>query len=80
MISPVQLKKITNFIKEYPKILISSELLKINRCVSYMTFMVKEILEYALPKTAEGELVASIRYSKTILNELNEKVVRLKAL
>lgn len=45
-----------------------------------MTFMVKEILDYTSTKTSEGELIVSIKYAKTMINVLNDKVKRFKAL
>jgi hypothetical protein len=43
-----------------------------------MTFMVKEILDYASLKTNDGELILSIRYAKSILPDITTKVTKLK--
>ena len=45
-----------------------------------MTFMVKEILDYNSIKTSEGQLVVAIRYAKSKLNEINDKVTIIKSL
>jgi len=78
-ISTNQHEKLTKILADNPKLLNSSELLKINRCVSYMTFMVKEILDYASQKTSDGTYVVAIRDAKLRLNKLIEKVEKLKA-
>lgn len=45
-LSDKQYELIESILKENPKILSSPDLLKINRCVSYMTFILKEICDY----------------------------------
>jgi hypothetical protein len=42
--------------------------------------MVKEILDYSSSKTSDGTLVVSIRFSKTMMDEVSEKISKLKAI
>jgi len=79
-ISSSQHERIMRLVAEFPKMLNSSELLKINRCISYMTFMIKEILDYTSQKTSEGTLIISIRDARNKFQDLTNKVDTLKAL
>ncbi len=70
--SELQFEKMCNIVKENPKILSPPDLLKINRSVSYMTFILKEIYESVSLKTPEGESVFHIRKLYKKVNEINK--------
>jgi hypothetical protein len=63
----------------HPKVLVSSELLKLHRSVSYMTFILKEIYEYTIAKAQDGTPLYTLRNAKNDLITLNEKLSILKA-
>ena len=69
-----QFEQIDRIIKENPKILSSPDLLKINRCVSYMTFILKEICEYVCAKTYDETPLYSIRKLNGNRNILREQM------
>lgn len=79
-ITTKQFEQITELIKERPKILSSADLLKINRSMSYMTFILKEIYEYITAKLSDGTALFSLREAKREINELNERINKLKSL
>ena len=68
----------TNLVKENPKILSSPDLLKMNRCVSYMTFMLKEIHDYESAKTNNDIPLFTIRNFIKMKNQIKEKLENLK--
>ena len=70
----------TTLIKNNPKILSSPELLKLNRCISYMSFIIKEIYDYMLMKSSDGKLIFHLRNLKINIQhkmEINEKLKSL---
>jgi hypothetical protein len=60
-------------IENNPRLLVPNDLLKVNKCVSYMAFMLKEIYEFATMKTADSTFIYVIRENKSKYNELLEK-------
>ena len=64
-----QLDKIIDHVHKNPKVLTSSDYLKINRCVSYMTFLLKEVYDYCTSKCDEVYL-NSLRRAKHDINRL----------
>ena len=60
-------------VDENPKLLSPNDLLKLNKCVSYMAFMLKEIYEFATLKTVDGTYLYQIKESKIKHKELIEK-------
>jgi hypothetical protein len=60
-------------IENNPKLLVPNDLIKVNKCVSYMAFMLKEIYEFATMKTADSTFLYVIRDNKSKYNELLEK-------
>jgi hypothetical protein len=75
-----RLKKIIELVKKCPKIISSSDILKINRTLSYVTFVLKEIYEYATTKTVDGIYVSQLRLLKNEINGLNRKLDYYKRL
>jgi len=63
---------------ENPKIISSPDLLKLNKCVSFMTFIIKEIYEYVNSKFSDGTLVLKIRLQIAEYNSKKEKIEKLK--
>lgn len=74
-----QYEEMIKIIHENPKILSSSDLLKLSRSVSYMTFILKELYEFSSQKTNDGTSLFSLRKAKKELNGLNEKLSILKS-
>jgi hypothetical protein len=66
--------QLNSLIKNNPKILSSPDLLKINRCVSYMTFILKETFEYFNLKAQDGVLIFTLRNEKNKIQKLKDKV------
>jgi hypothetical protein len=67
-------------VKENPKILSSPDLLKINRCVSYMTFILKEVCEFVCAKTPDETPLYSIRNLNRQVISLKEKIDNLNSI
>ena len=61
-----------NKLGEYdiPKILNTVELMKINKSVSYMSYMLKDICEYILQKTSNGAPLYNLRKIKEGINTI----------
>lgn len=75
-----QFNKMTNLIQENPKLLSSSDLMKINRCVSYLTFILKEINDFTTAKLSDGTPVYKIRQLKNEVKLIEEELAVLKQL
>lgn len=58
---------IHSFIKEFPDVIKSTDLLRKNRTCSYMSFLVKEIYDYYSAKATDGFYIYKLRnlYSQT---------------
>lgn len=56
--------KLEELIKSYPKIFTTADILKLNRSMSYLTFVLKDLKEYVLQKTDDGTYYEEIRYAK----------------
>jgi hypothetical protein len=72
-------ENISNIIKNNPKILSSPDLLKINRSMSYMTFILREIYDYYSQKTPDGVHLFTIRNFKNEIQSLSEKLNKLES-
>jgi hypothetical protein len=74
--SEKQLDNIIDHVQRFPKILSSSDYLKINRSVSYMTFFLKEVYDYCTTKingtfaSVLRKIKEEIDYVTNILNKL----------
>jgi hypothetical protein len=60
-------------IENNPRLLVPNDLLKVNKCVSYMAFMLKEIYEFATMKTADSTFIYVIRENRSKYTELLER-------
>ena len=72
--SDEQYYNIRELIKENPNLLSPTDLLKMNRCLSYMSFFLKEIYDFCSGKLSDGTPAYKIRWTKNELNVLREKM------
>jgi hypothetical protein len=75
-----RLCEIVYLVKLYPKVLSSSEYIKVNRVVSYVTFILKEIYEYATAKTSDEVYVSQLKLIKKEIIAMEERIDRYKRL
>lgn len=73
-----QYKKLSSIITLNPKILNSSDFLKLNRSVSYMTFIIKELCDFILMKTVDGLPVYKLKDISQEIDSLRGKISKLK--
>ena len=73
-----QYERLVKILADYPKLLNSSELLKLSRSVSYMTFILKEVFDYLNLKASDGTHVYLIRTARKTSMELKEKCDKLR--
>ena len=57
-----------------PKIFVTADLIKINRTMSYMTFIVKDIKEFAFQKHTDGTFYEEIRFANKRIKELKQEI------
>jgi hypothetical protein len=62
-----------------PKVVNSSDLLKQNRCVSYMSFILKEVCDFFLAKTNNGVPVFKLKLMKDEINKIKEHIEKLES-
>lgn len=67
-----QYTKIKCILMIYPKLLISSDLMKINRSISYISFFLKDIFEYADSKGPDNT-------NLTLVRNADEELVKYQA-
>lgn len=79
LLSRKQIEQLASLWQSQPNLLSSSEMLKLNRSVSYMTFIIKEILTYLFTKTSDGTHYYALREALNDSKSLNEKIQRLKS-
>ena len=72
------INEINNIIGDKPELLTPSEVLKYNRNVSYMTFIIKDIYYYLFEKTDDGIYFYQLRQYNRNLIILDKKLERLK--
>lgn len=60
------------------KVLNSSDFLKINRSVSYMTFIVKELFDYFMAKTSDGIPLFLLKEYKQRMSNMREVVAYMQ--
>ncbi len=77
-ISHQQYDSMCDLIKEHPNLLSPTDLLKMNRCLSYMSFFLKEIYDYSSAKLSDGTPAFKIRNIKSEINRLREKIFMLR--
>lgn len=73
-----QIEKFTSILNQYPKLLSSHELLKISKPLSFLTFILKEIYDYANFKAFDGTSVMILRKLKMKLDHYKLKIQELK--
>lgn len=71
---------IAEIIKNNPRILSSNDLLKLNRSVSYMSFIIKEVYEFYSLKNPQGVLGLRLRIIKKKYDKIKENNEKLKSL
>lgn len=64
--------------QDNPKLLNSSDLLKMSRSVSYMTFILKEVFDYLNMKTSDGTFIYMIRTARKTNPLIKEKIDKLQ--
>lgn len=79
-ISQTQIEQLASLWKSQPNLFSSSEMLKLNRSVSYMTFIIKEIFTYVFITASDGTHVYTLRETLKESIALNEKIQRLKSM
>ncbi len=65
-------------VKTYPKIMLSTDLMKINRSISYMSFFIKDIFEYANAKGPDDTNLSLVRNAENEIikcKEMQEKLI-----
>lgn len=67
-------EKLTEMLRKHPKILNSTDFLKINRSISYMTFIVKELCDFITAKTNDGLPIYKLREIKNHMREVRGKI------
>ncbi len=78
--SEKQYNNMRELIKENPNLLSPSDLLKMNRCLSYMSFFLKEIYDFCSGKLSDGTPAYKIRGMKNELNFLRERIFIMRKL
>jgi len=73
-----QVEKIVSFCESNPKIFNSSEILKMNKAMSFLCFIIKEIYDFVKQKTEDGTLFMSLRKLNALSNSYQEKLNILK--
>lgn len=63
-----------------PRILNSSDFLKLNRSVSYMTFIIKELFDYCTAKTTDGIPIFKLKEVSNKIKGLKEDAEKMKKL
>jgi hypothetical protein len=75
-----QFSKLIKIIENNKNILVSSNIIKINKTMSYVTFIMKEIYDYVNMKTSDGTLIMNLKKQKLELEKLKEKINKLNNL
>jgi len=66
------LERVINFVNNHHHILVSNELLSLNRSISYVTFATKEIYEFLSSKLNDGKFAYYSRRAHIIVKKYNE--------
>ena len=67
-------------INEFPKVIQPTEIVKMNKTVSFVSFVIKEIVEFAVMKTNDGAYISLLRRFYQKYKHLLEKQQKLKDL
>lgn len=62
------------FIEACPKIFSTVDLIKINRTISYLSFILKDIKEFALKKHEDGVFYQEIRHAKQRMTKIKTEL------
>jgi hypothetical protein len=73
----LNLEKLLDFVNKHHHILVSNELLSLNRSVSYITFSNKEIFEYLSAKFNDGNYAYYNRRANGLIKKYNEILTKL---
>ena len=73
-----QIEKIVVLCENNPKIFNSSEIMKFNKAMSFMCFIIKETYEFVKQKTQDGKFLISLRKLNALYLNYKEKVDVLK--
>ena len=73
--SRTQIENLIVLTEKYPKLFNTSELIKINRAMSYLSFVFKDIKEYVTKKTEDGVFYEEIRFVKRRIKALREQIL-----
>jgi hypothetical protein len=77
-LSKIQIEKINSIILENPNILQSHIMVKYNKPISFITFIIKEIYEFLNRKTEKGELYIKIKQNFVLLSNLKQNLKKLE--
>lgn len=70
VLSRSQIEKILGICESNPKIFNTSELIKLNRACSYLSFVLKEIKDYVSVKHSDGIFYEEIRFARKRISEI----------
>ena len=79
-ITEEKFNEVNELIKANPKILSSIDMARINRPISYMTFFIKEVVEYMSLKTSDGVYYYDLRNKSKIMKDNKNIIERYKQL
>jgi len=71
------LENIIDFVKNHHHILVSNDILSLNRSISYITFSNKEIFDYLTAKLSDGKYANNCRKVKILLKKHNDLLTKL---
>ncbi len=72
--SDSQHNQLNEIIRANPKVLSSPDFIKLNRCVSYMTFIIKEAWEFYSLRAPDGVMIYNLRKANSERSKLKEKI------
>ena len=78
--SDEQIDLMNKIIYEFPKVIQPTEIVKTNKTVSFMSFVIKEIVEFAVMRTNDGAYISLLRRFYQKYKQLLEKQQKLKDL
>jgi len=68
-------EKMNSIVQQNPNVLSSHYLIRLNRCVSYMTFFLKEIYDFNSMKTMDGMLVYKLRNIQKEISDMTKRIL-----
>ncbi len=73
-LSRPQIDELLALFDNSPKIINTSELIKINRAISYLTFILKDVKEFVAVKHNDDIYVEELRYASKRIKELKQEI------